>query len=93
MKTFEEVLNTMPVTCLVDPDDRASPSDVEERDRLTRSHEFYGRYSAIADEAHRSAVMNEMLLGWLLLAKTDPSSALFSAFMTGLIVGMEMEKQ
>lgn len=83
MKTFEEALGLHAVS---------RPEDIE---ALVNGamRDIAARYMGIAQEANHSEVMRGMIEGWLEMAKeVGLKDVIFSAFITGLITGIEMEK-
>jgi hypothetical protein len=86
MKTFEEALAR---------NYRKVP--LEESDRLDQVardlHDGFDSYTCLAKDAQDSQVLPEIAKVWYSMAITDGvEDAVFAAFMTGLVTGIEMEK-
>jgi len=87
MKTFEEAIKL--VACMGSTTEEANryAAEIDERAR---------KYMSIKDDAARSPEVDRMIFMFMMLVNTDemtPASAMFSLFMNGVVVGMEMEKQ
>jgi len=72
-------------------------STTEEANRYAAEIDERARkYMSIKDDAARSPEVDRMIFMFMMLVNTDemtPASAMFSLFMNGVVVGMEMEKQ
>lgn len=87
MKTFEEAVSSM-ARINITVGELSSGNTSEDNYDLTEK--LYAPYAGIAEEARNNEEIGGMILAWACL--NDRPSALFSAFMSGLIIGMEMEK-
>lgn len=83
MKTFEEAIGSIVCECAVEERNEAKA-------RLVDCHE---RYSSLAREAGENANVKVIMIELGEYARRQNlESALFTAFMHGLIAGVEMEK-
>lgn len=89
MKTFEEALAMVYRDA---PVDSAAAIAQAEKEVL----EFSARFREFANDARGSAALDKGMRVWKMMCEERVEFAvdngLFTAFMTGLIVGMEMEK-
>ncbi len=83
MKTFDEAVNCV-------NREVASVNEIEEASQAIQ--DTFERYAEVAMEAFSHPKTQHMLLAWSSGLSNDPQGALFSAFMSGLVVGIEMEK-
>lgn len=87
MKTFEEALAKNYRRAPLD----VSPDQIE--DVVQDLHEGFGSYACLLDEAQSSEVLRNIAQIWHKIAIEDGvDCACFSAFMAGLVTGIEMEK-
>jgi len=87
MKTFEEAIKLVACMSSTVAEAEAIGAEIDERAR---------KYLSIKDDAARSPEVDRMIFMFMMLVNTDemkPMDAMFSLFMNGLVVGMEMEKQ
>lgn len=86
MKSFSDALKTVIVY------GEGSVQGMEAaQDEMTETKE---KYAAISEEANQSEELSGAIMSWGMMALETGQfgTALFSAFMAGLIVGCEMEK-
>jgi hypothetical protein len=83
MKTFEEALSSQVK--------QTTPAGLEETQK--EFADTLGRYRCLAEEAGDSPTIGMFAIIWTRMAEAESVEvACFSAFMTGLITGIEMEK-
>ncbi len=86
MKTFEEAFEAV--------SRQIATSETVIAETQAEMEDVASRYASLAKEAAESEQHHRAMIIWLEMgADGQATSALFSAFMAGLITGCEMEKQ
>lgn len=85
MKTFEEA-----ITCSM----QLVPVEQGPEIAVERIAETQSRYRELSDEAANNPVLQQAIVAWYEHGQCNGAgSALFTAFVSGMVTGIEMEKQ
>lgn len=91
MKTFEEALQMLYV---VVRDQEVIKTEPGFQEAIAPLMDTNKRYQGFCDDCANSRRFDGLLAAWMEhAAEENVESALFTAFISGLVVGMEMEKQ